>query len=136
MFLGATQRFLPDPLRSYLTSETMTKWHTDYLKSYRDALAHRIPLYIPPATYTPEDGERYSELDRKEYECIAAQRWEEIEQIREEKRNLGTACPVFLHAFSGEENSRPVYLHPQLICDSRTILEFGPLFFRHWHERA
>lgn len=135
MFMRSTQRFLPEPLATYLTSETMTKWHADYLKNYRDALAHRIPLYIPPATYTPAEGERYNELDRLEYEHIAAQRWGELERVREEKRGLGTACPMFLHAFAADGGSRPIYLHPQILCDVRTILEFGPIFFRHWHER-
>lgn len=136
LFMSSTQRLLPAPLAAYLTSETMSKWHADYLKNYRDALAHRIPLYIPPATYTSAEGERYNDLERQEYECIVAQRWEDLERVREEKRNLGTACPMFMHAFSAHEGSRPIYLHPQLLCDARTILEFGPMFFQHWHERA
>lgn len=136
LFLSSTQQFLPTSLSAYLTSETMSKWHTDYLKNYRDALAHRIPLYIPPATYTSVESERYNELDRQEYEHIFAQRWDDLERVREEKRNLGTACPIFMHAFSAEGGSRAIYLHPQLLCDARTILEFGPMFFTYWHERA
>jgi hypothetical protein len=136
MFLRSTQRFLPPKLSSYLTSTTMAAWHTDYLKNYRDALAHRIPLYIPPAIFTPEEGERYAALEQREMECILAQQWEELERVRNERSGLGSACPMFLHAFPDEHQTQPVYLHPQMICDVKTILEFGPLYFAHWHERA
>lgn len=95
-----------------------------------------LPLYIPPASFTVEAGNRYNELDREEYACILAHRWDDLEQVRREKDSLGRAYPVFLHAFSEGADARPIHLHPQLICDVKTILEFGPLFFQHWHERA
>lgn len=134
LFLRSTQQFLPVPLKAYLASETMIRWHTDYLKNYRDALAHRIPLYIPPAAYTHEEGARYMKLDREECEHIVAQRWDDLERARQEKDALGSAYPVFLHSLSDEEGLRPILLHPQIISDAKTILEFGPMFFQHWHE--
>lgn len=51
LFKSATQRSLPPQLRDYLTSEDIGSWQDKYLKGYRDALAHRIPLYIPPAAW-------------------------------------------------------------------------------------
>jgi hypothetical protein len=60
MFLQSTQQVLPVPLATYVTSATMTTWHGSYLKAYRDALAHRIPLYVPPATFTPQEQQRYA----------------------------------------------------------------------------
>lgn len=136
MFLDSTQQFLPLPLKTYVTSASMIKWHGEYLKEYRDALAHRIPLYIPPATYTQEESEQYAVLEQQEDETLAAHNWGDLEHIQNEKRGLGSACPMFLHAFSTEMGLKPVRLHPQLIADVRTILEFGPLFLRHWHERT
>jgi hypothetical protein len=65
MFLARTQRFLPTELHAYVTTEPIKFWHRDYLKSYRDALAHRIPLYIPPSVYTKADAQRHKELDAK-----------------------------------------------------------------------
>src|SRR5262249_5817486 len=62
MFKTATQRFLPGPLREYVTSAEISNWQDKYLKGYRDALAHRVPLYIPPAAWTPQDAERYQAL--------------------------------------------------------------------------
>ena len=136
MFSKSTQQYLPVPLRAYLTSETMQKWQTEYLKNYRDALAHRIPLYIPPATYTPEQSERYKALDQDEWESIQLQQWDRLEKIRTEKATLGSACPMFIHSYSDEGGGRPLYLHPQMVCDIKTVLEFFPLFFSHWNERA
>ncbi|NKB24225.1 MAG: hypothetical protein GKR87_07595 [Kiritimatiellae bacterium] len=49
LFKQSTTKHLPKILKEYLVSKTMCEWHEQYLKSYRDALAHRIPLYIPPA---------------------------------------------------------------------------------------
>ncbi|CAK7047067.1 hypothetical protein NUK34_03995 [Kerstersia gyiorum] len=136
MFLGATQRFLPQVLADYLSSKTMTAWHTQYLKNYRDALAHRIPLYIPPKTFTDVEGKRYQELVREEMECIETGRWEDLERVRDEKANLGRPCFVFWHGLFSEADSKPMQLHSQLVSDVMTILEFGPMYFQHWHERA
>jgi hypothetical protein len=51
LFHNATRDRLPSPLRTYLASPTTTEWHEKYAKSYRDALAHRIPPYLPPAQF-------------------------------------------------------------------------------------
>ncbi len=32
----------------YLDSTKIKNWHDAHLKNYRDALSHRIPLYVPP----------------------------------------------------------------------------------------
>ncbi len=136
MFSKSTQQYLPVPLRTHLKSETMLKWQSEYLKNYRDALAHRIPLYIPPATYTPEQSQRYQALDQDEWESIRLQQWDRLEKIRSEKAALGSACPMFIHSYSDEGGGRPLHLHPQMICDIKTVLEFCQLYFSHWQERA
>lgn len=136
MFLKSTQQYLPVPLRTYLRSETMLKWQSQYLKNYRDALAHRIPLYIPPATYTPEQSQRYKSLDQEEWESIRLRQWDRLEEIRREKATLGAACPMFIHSYSDEGGGRPLYLHPQMICDIKTVIEFCRLFFSQWQKRA
>ena len=58
MFLSRTQSFLPLALQRYVTTEPIKSWHGEYLKSYRDALAHRIPLYIPPSAFSEQDAKR------------------------------------------------------------------------------
>src|SRR5206468_12941699 len=60
-----TQKYLPAEVREYLNAENIKSWHKDYAKNYRDALAHQIPLYVPPSVGTPTDQQRYRELDRQ-----------------------------------------------------------------------
>lgn len=67
LFRKKTKHHLPTALRDYVSSQHITQWHEEYLKSFRDALVHRIPLYVPPAEVTPADGERYNELEKKKY---------------------------------------------------------------------
>lgn len=136
MFLKSTQQYLPQPLRSYLVSGSLLMWQNDYLKNYRDSLAHRIPLYIPPATFTPEQAQHYQTLDQSEWESIWGQKWEKLEEIRKEKASLGLACPMFIHSYADEEKTKPLYLHPQMICDAKTVVEFCDLYFLYWHEHA
>ena len=136
MFLPSTQKVLPAVLREYVTSSTMVTWHGEYLKAYRDSLAHRIPLYIPPASFTPQDQQRHVELDEQERACILAHEWERLEQVRNEKLSLGKACPLFVILIGENSESKPNYLHPQMLCDAKTVLEFCPLFLEHWHAVA
>jgi hypothetical protein len=131
----ATQRHLPEAIRSYVASERMIKWHSDYLKNYRDALAHRIPLYIPPSELTPEEGERFRALQNEEADCILTNRWDRLEEVKREQNAIGRPCFAFLHSYA-ENSVRPVLLHPQLLSDALTLIEFGNLFLQNWHQRT
>lgn len=48
-----------------------TDWH-DRLKSLRDPIAHRVPIYSPPAFWTKEDQTNFESSDniQKEIQCI------------------------------------------------------------------
>ncbi|MGF6569696.1 hypothetical protein ABH945_001772 [Paraburkholderia sp. GAS333] len=133
MFKRATQNRLPLPVTEYLTSEKLVQWHGEYLKNYRDALAHRIPLYIPPMLLKADEAERYSALEAEKREKILGKMdWNRIDAISEEQDALGTPCFSFIHSL--EDGTRDLLIHPQLICDSLTVIEFGRLFFFSWHE--
>jgi hypothetical protein len=132
LFKTATQKRLPLAVRTYLQSETMTTWCATYLKNYRDALAHRIPLYIPPAAFTPEEGHQYNALDREKGDAIKGMKWDRLKEIYEEEAKLGRPAAWFLHSLDDEERSRPVRLHEQPLCDAATVVEFGNLFFDNW----
>lgn len=54
LFYSKTQQKLSKEFNSYLRSEIISNWFHGHLKQYRHALAHRIPLYIPPYGITPE----------------------------------------------------------------------------------
>lgn len=135
LFRKSTATHLPQELQDYLSSETLVDWHEKYLKSHRDALAHRIPLYIPPAEFTAEEGDRYNDLETQIVGLIKAMEWKRLDEVYEEQANIGRPSFVFLHSFEGEP-AKPILFHPQLLCDGLAIVEFGSLFMEHWHEIA
>lgn len=136
LFTKATQAFLPEPLKKYVTASAMVDWHNEYAKSFRDALAHRIPPYLPPAEFTPEEGVRYNELESEKVQLIKAKEWDRLDQIYADQSRIGRPCFRFLHAFTEEAPPRPILLHPQLVCDAMAIVEFGELFLEHWGKIA
>lgn len=135
LFRNNTIRHLPQPLRDYLSQETIITWHEQYLKSHRDALAHRIPLYIPPAEFTPEEGELYGQLESEKLDLIKAMNWDRLDVLYEEQAAIGRPSFVFLHSYE-EKPPQPVFFHPQLLCDGATIVEFGTLYMEQWNENA
>ena len=44
----ANDAILTKEFTAYLNSENINKWLNKYLRQYRDALAHQIPVYVPP----------------------------------------------------------------------------------------
>lgn len=136
LFHPATQCHLPTALRDYLTSEELTKWHTEYAKSFRDALAHRIPPYVPPAEFSEDEGRRYNQLEAEKVECIKQMNLQRLDEVWAEQGTIGRPSFVFFHAYTEEERPRPVLLHPQLLSDGMGAVEFGRLFLKHWHETA
>lgn len=83
--LPQTLQDLPLSVTDYLTSERMARWHSEYLKNYRDALAYRIPLYIPPQTVTKEQGELFNALEAEKWAPSGKGKWERINAIYDEQ---------------------------------------------------
>ncbi len=135
MFKKGMLTHFPNEISEYLKERELGKWHEDYLKSFRDALAHRIPLYIPPSMLTPEEGDRYQELDAQKMGLINVMDWERLNQVEHEQESLGNPCFYFLHSFEGEK-PKPILMHPQLLSDGLAIAEFGDLFMKHWESVA
>jgi len=136
LFHAATRRTLPPPLRAYLMSSDMDEWHKKYAKSFRDALAHRIPPYVPPAQFTPEDSRRYNALEAEKIVCIKQHRWDRLTEIEKEQADIGEPCFKFLHAYTEVTPPTVLMLHPQMVTDAMAVVEFGNLFFAHWQEKA
>ncbi len=136
LFKKRTQGFLPSVLKDYLQSESTSNWQEKYLKNYRDALAHRIPLYIPPATFTPEEWDQYNRLTEEQFQDIATMPRNRFQDTLTEQESIGRPCFEFLHAFSKEEGAGSLALHTQLLCDSMLVIEFGNMFCAEWHQRA
>lgn len=123
LFSKNTQRHLPESLVAYLNSDNIKAWYSDYAKNYRDALAHRIPLYVPPFTLIRKNAGRYRELDSEIWERIRSHDFDLVERLTEEKEALGIVCAAFTHSYSDTDASRPVLLHAQIICDALTVEE-------------
>lgn len=92
-----------------------------YVENYRHALAHRIPLYIPPRQYRPSEWDEWSRLDVLRWTAIREHRWDDVEPLENLMHEIGTFAPIMMHSF--EEPSTPVAIHPQILCDLASVLK-------------
>jgi hypothetical protein len=88
----------------------------DLLENFRHALAHRIPIYIPPYTVTDNKKKAYHELENR---MTAAFDVAEYERLSAEQKALAVFVPFMTHAF--EEEAEFVVFHAQLLADFNTI---------------
>ncbi len=121
LFKKDFRKKLSPGLRTYLSKSKVGIWYNEYAKNFRDALAHRIPPYVPPSGLNKEEQARFSELNAKLGTLSKQGYCEQYAAILEEIGNLGKASPFYVHSFS--EKSKLVYLHPQMIADFVTIEE-------------
>lgn len=110
---------LPITLKAYLMRAQIGQWYREYAKNYRDALAHRIPPYVPPSTLDDEEQKVYSVLEQKIVDANGAGDFTEANKLQEQQAQVGKANPLFVHSFS--ENAKPMYLHAQVLADFATI---------------
>jgi hypothetical protein len=121
LFQRKTREHFPIGLQAYLNG--ISNWHQVYAKNYRDALAHRIPPYVPPATWLPEHEQQFRDLHEQAEQAMRERNFELALQLDERKYDVGIIHPGFLHSFLDQKACDPVLLHPQVIVDARTILE-------------
>ena len=98
-------------------------WVDKHLKEFRDSLAHRIPLYIPPFIITPEFVDEYNEKERASGEARQKRDFALSEKLQAEQQELGIWRPWMTHSVT--ERSAHVVFHAQLLQDYLTINEFG-----------
>ncbi len=132
LFKRKNQIRLPDPLRKYLQSGHLRAWYSEYSKNYRDALAHRIPLYVPPSVLSGAVQEKYLELEAQlqTLDLTKYENFEIYDDILEQQKQLGQASPLFAHSVG--EKGRPMFLHAQVIADYATIEEVVKRFCEHF----
>ncbi len=127
--IGLTSEFkeiwssFPPEFRAYLSSRR--KW-LKHNKSFRDSLAHRIPLYIPPYTIDPRDEEKYIDLEKRGYAAALSGNNTEADLIDEEQDKLKRFSPFIVHSMS--EESPTALFHAQMLTDFHTIDEMGKRF--------
>lgn len=93
------------------------------LISFRDSLAHRIPLYIPPYVVPKPNEQRYSELEKAKFQEPARSDAMEYEKLKDEQLQLCQFLPGMMHSIY--EDAPQVEFHSQLLNDYVTIDEYG-----------
>lgn len=111
--------FTPE-FRAYI--DQLKPWF-DYLESFRHALAHRIPLYIPPCIVTHANEAAYRELAQRMSEASACFNFGEYRRLKAEQRGLTAFRPWMQHSFIKE--AHPVVFHSQMLADFNTIDEMA-----------
>lgn len=95
------------------------------LKSYRDALAHKIPLYVPPALHVGDDALKYNALEAKAFEVFSVGNYKEYLDIVGEQEKLGRFAPVMAHSYA--EEGRLIYFQGQIVADWNTLKEISEM---------
>jgi hypothetical protein len=103
--------------------ESRQDWIDKHLKGFRDSLAHRIPLYIPPFIVSPKTVDEYNKLERDSADALRKHDLKGYEKLQETQKSLGIWRPWITHSVT--EKSPKAVFHAQLIQDYVTIDEFG-----------
>jgi hypothetical protein len=101
---------------------TLDKWFK-HNAALRHALAHRIPLYIPPYVIEQKDHAAYCEMDAKMTRAATKHDMAEYDRLAGEQLKLGRFRPWVQHSF--EENAKPVVFHAQMLADFNTLVELA-----------
>ncbi len=123
IFNKKTQLHLPENLLKYLESRDLKSWYENYSKNFRDALAHRIPLYVPPAMLNENEGEEYQKLQDQlqTLDLSSPENLNRYEEILGQQMQLGQVSLFFAHLKN--EGGDPVFFHAQVIVDYKTVEE-------------
>lgn len=114
---------LPRQLQQLLTARH--DWLV-YMESLRHALAHRVPLYVPPHAVAPENKERYLALDREIQKAMLRSDLAAENALRDQQRELMFFRPWVVQ--EDDPDNPLIRLHPQMLADFNTIHELGLAF--------
>ncbi len=112
---------LSNEFQAYLRS--LDRW-LEYVIEYRDALAHRIPLYIPPGGVQSKNVDAYNDLSRRITEALYLNGdGYEYERLSSEQEKLLIVQPLITHSVT--ETTADFAFHVQMLTDFFTIEEIG-----------
>ena len=129
LFLAATQAHLADELVEEVRSERIAKWQKEYAKNYRDALVHRIPLYVPSAGIRESDKAEYLSLGSKIEAAAVEGRYDDMIKYQHAQERLGRSAPLFAHSALDDDAPPTMVLHSQMIADTKTVLRILEVAF-------
>jgi hypothetical protein len=113
------ESFSPE-FQEYL--KTIDSWF-DGMGDYRNALAHRISLYIPPYIISTDNHAAYQDLGARMNAALMCKDFAEYDRLSSEQDKLGKFRAWMFHSI--EEEAPPIYFHPQILADFNTIEDIG-----------
>ena len=116
----AIRESLPDRFVEYLLS--IQDWYQN-LENFRHALAHRIPLYIPPGYLSDNQAVEYRDIQARINEAMQRKDYMAIDRLEDEQAALLSFHPIATHSFG--ENAKIVYFHAQMLSDIGTVQEIA-----------
>ena len=121
LFKKEFQNKLPSVLHDYFSNNPkLNNWYNVYAKNYRDALAHRIPPFVPPMQFRKEEAEEFKKLDENiaNFDHIKSDH-KELREMVQKTWTIGSPAKYFFHSIS--EKSQFVILHGQILNDFITL---------------
>ena len=128
LFHARLQQRLPQQVQDYLNNDDLQSWRNTYSTEYRDALAHRIPAYVPPSQLNQEDALRSNALQAVFNEGMRVGDFHAVIAAQTEMNALGEASPFFMHDLGSDQH----VLHPQILCDALTVIELYTVVTDNW----
>lgn len=110
--------------KTYL--ESLDGWFS-YMEEYRHALAHRIPLYVPPFSLTNDEADKINDIEEKRTQALISHDFDTYKKLGEERDSLGKFYPCMTHSFG--EKAKPVLFHSQILADWLTVVEIAEKLF-------
>ncbi len=115
-------------MQAHLSESQNEKWFEN-LVSYRDALAHRIPLYIPPYCVAKKHEFQYNEISAKISAAMKIGNIEATKQLESEQALLTHFKPSYTHSLY-EEDVESRNIHGQILSDFLMVEELVHMFVR------
>ena len=111
---------LRSTFRAYL--EARDDW-MEYLVDFRDVLAHRFPLYIPPGGVPRSKVSEFRQFEHQMSEALRRLDTAEYDRLSAEQSKMLIFQPMMTHSLMEAQGLVP--FHGQLLSDFLTIEELG-----------
>jgi hypothetical protein len=108
--------------QKYLTN--LEDWF-EYLDNFRHALAHQVPLYVPPYMFDPADEEEHHKLALEQRNLLIQGNIAKYDLLLNKQESLGRFYPV-MSCSPGSKGT--VRFHERVLSDWNTIMEISEKF--------
>ena len=95
-------------------------WEQD-VKTKRDPAAHRMPLYVPPGAYTPEQIVEIDRYDDLKIEALRVEDFDRMSELRLARERVGIFVPKFLH----DPGEKSIEIFPTVPQDIGKLVKVG-----------